>query len=101
MRKYSEERNIKTYLTALITEKGFSVDSTLNREGHIGLTWENLIEFCEQLSESDQEKIIDTCTEIDFFNRDVFHYLNFLVDGMIQSFDLFISKNTESNSGVR
>lgn len=80
--------DIKTYLTNLITEKGHSVDESVEREGHIGLTWENLIEFCEQIAPEDQEKIIETCTKIDFKHGDVFHFLNYLIDGMIKSMNL-------------
>ena len=72
-------QNIRTYLTNLITEKGQTVDTAVERDGHIGLTWENLIEFCEQVNPKDQEKIIETCTKIDFNNGDVFHFLNYLV----------------------
>jgi hypothetical protein len=78
-------QNLTTYLTALITEKGRSTDDGIVREGHFGLTWQNLIEFCEAISPQDRKKIINTCTKIDFMNGDVFHFLNYLVDGMIQS----------------
>jgi hypothetical protein len=78
-------QNLTTYLTNLITEKGHSTDDAVVREGHFGLTWQNLIEFCESVNPQDKQQIITTCTKIDFLNGDVFHFLNYLVDGMIQS----------------
>tara|TARA_R110001583_G_scaffold88876_4_gene230012 strand:- start:4815 stop:5033 length:219 start_codon:yes stop_codon:yes gene_type:complete len=67
---------------------GQSLHSDVVREGHIGLTWNNLVDFCEQTSPVDQRKLITTITEIDLANGDVIHFLNYLVDGMIKSMGL-------------
>jgi len=83
-----QTKGINSYLTALITEKGQSVETEIKRDGHIGLTWEHLIEHCEGSSPDDQIKIMETCMKIDFGNGDVFHFLNYLVDGMIKSMNL-------------
>lgn len=72
------------YLTALITEKGVSIDAEIKKEGHIGLTWNHLIQFVESMPEY-HDTIRQTLVKIDFLNGDVFHYLNYLVDGMIKA----------------
>jgi hypothetical protein len=84
-KKEKKMQNISTYLTNLITEKGQDIYAEVEREGHFGLTWKHLIDFCEQINPKDQSKIIENCTIIDFKNGDVFHFLNFLIDGMIKS----------------
>jgi len=78
------EQNIREYLTALITEKGQSLENGPNIDGHIGLTWEHLIDFIETAPEH-HEEIRKTLVGIDFQNRDVFHYLTFLSDAMIKA----------------
>jgi hypothetical protein len=80
-----EQSEIKRVMTNMIVEKGQRLDASVERDGHIGLTWENLVDFCEQVSPSDQAAIIEMLTKIDFNNGDVFHYLNFLMDGMVAS----------------
>lgn len=81
-----------TYLTALISEKGRSVEAALPVEGHINLSYQNLIEFIDQMPAPVQKQIRDTLVMIDFKNGDVFHYLDFLVQGMIkaQGLDAFV-----------
>lgn len=74
-----------TYLTALISEKGRSVEAALPIEGHIDLSYQNLIEFIDQVEPATQKQIRDTLVMIDFKNGDVFHYLDFLVQGMIKA----------------
>ena len=81
----SPTSEINNVLTNMITEKGQSVYTEVVRDGHFGLTWQHLIEFCDQISPVDQQNIINTITKIDFYNGDVFHFLNYLVDGMILS----------------
>lgn len=78
------QSEVRRVMTNMITEKGQSLDTGICREGHIGLTWENLVDFCDEISPKDQKGIIDTLTKIDFNNGDVFHFLNYLVDGMCQ-----------------
>ena len=76
---------LDTYLRTLINEKGGDVEKDLNRPGHIGLCYDNLIEFIMQMPASIQQDIRDTLVMIDYKNGDVFHYLNHLVDGMIDA----------------
>jgi len=78
-------QSIREYLTALITEKGKSVHAELEIEGHIGLCYENLIEFVEQVPKEMQESIRAMLVKIDFKNGDVFHYLDHLVQGMLKA----------------
>lgn len=80
----NKSSQMTTYLTNLITEKGVSVDVDIKKEGHIGLTWRHLIEFIEVMPEQ-HEQIRTTLVKIDFMNGDVFHYLNFLIDAMINA----------------
>ena len=80
---------MQDYLERLITEKGRSLDECLLAEkGHINLTWENLIDFVCQQPKVTKDKIRDTLLTIDFKNGDVFHYLDFLVVGMMKSLNL-------------
>jgi hypothetical protein len=75
---------MRTYLNNLITEKGTSLDSTINLDGHFGLTYEMLVDFiCDAKDYHSQIKT--TLTKIDFMNGDVFHYLNHLAEGMVKS----------------
>lgn len=72
------------YLCTLINEKGVSIYEEIQIEGHFGLRWSDLIDFIVSLPEYHQ-KIKDTLVKIDFLNGDVFHYLNYLANGMVQS----------------
>lgn len=85
-------QTITQYLTALIEEKGKSLDTEIKVEGHIGLTYQNLVEFIEQVPAQMQKQIRATLIKIDFHNGDVFHYLNHLGEGM--------AKQVEDNMGV-
>ncbi|HHJ3080365.1 TPA: hypothetical protein ACPVZG_004216 [Vibrio parahaemolyticus] len=78
------EQNIREYLTALITEKGQSVENGPSIDGHIGLTWQHLIDFIDTVPEYHGE-IRKTLVKIDFHNGDVFHYLTFLSNAMIKA----------------
>lgn len=73
---------MREYLENLITEKGKDLDSTIKLDGHIGLTYQMLVDFiCEM---KDYHEIIrKTLVKIDFLNGDVFHYLNHLASGMV------------------
>ncbi len=75
---------MKTYLEALIQEKGSELDQEINIEGHYGITYEDLINFIGGMKEYHQE-IKSTLVKIEFHNGDVFHYLDFLAKGMVDS----------------
>lgn len=75
---------MKKYLITLIEEKGKSIDDEIQIEGHIGLTYEMLIDFIEEQKQY-HKQIKDTLIKIDFKNGDVFHYLNHLANGMVKS----------------
>lgn len=75
-------RSMTEYLTALITEKGHSVEDEIKIEGQFGLTWQHLIEFIET-QPSYHSDIKSTLCRIDFVYGDVFHYLTHLANGMI------------------
>ena len=75
---------MKTYLTNLIEEKGKSLDTEIELEGHFGLTFEMLVDFISQAKEYHAE-IRKTLVMIDFKNGDVFHYLNHLAQGMVKA----------------
>lgn len=78
------DQNIREYLTALITEKGRSVEHGPNIDGHFGLTWQHLIDFIDTVP-NNHEEIRKTLISIDFHNGDVFHYLTFLSEAMIKA----------------
>lgn len=74
---------MKTYLENLITEKGVSLETDMNIEGHI-LSYDVLIEFIVNHKEF-HNQIRKTLIMIDFKNGDVFHYLRHLANGMIKA----------------
>ena len=79
---------MRNFLTTLIQEKGAQTDDSMNIEGHIGLTYENLIEFVSQEGMSQHHAAItNTLVKIDFKNGDVFHFLNHLALGMIAAME--------------
>lgn len=75
---------MKKYLTTLIEEKGKSLDDEIQIEGHIGLTYEMLVDFIESMPEY-HDRIKRRIVQIDFNNGDVFRYLNYLAEGMVKS----------------
>lgn len=75
---------MKTYLTNLITEKGFSMNDCIELDGHFGLTYQMLVDFILSVPEH-HHAIRSTLVKIDFMNGDVFHYLNHLAAGMVAS----------------
>lgn len=75
---------MRTYLNNLITEKGKDLDSTINLEGHFGLTYKMLVDFICEAKEY-HTQIRTTLVKIDFANGDVFNYLNHLANGMVKS----------------
>lgn len=86
------QQDIKEYLEALIIEKGASLDDDI-LEGHIGLDYHMLIDYIEQATQY-HDQIRKTLVMIDFKNGDVFHYLKFLAEGMVEAMgmnlDLFV-----------
>ena len=75
---------MRKYLTNLITEKGSSLDATINLDGHFGLTYGMLVDFiCD--AKDYHKQIRTTLVRIDFKNGDVFHYLDHLAAGMVKS----------------
>jgi len=75
---------METYLTTLIEEKGRRITDAIDIKGHIGLTYEMLIEFIGSMPEY-HKQIRTTLVKIDFLNGDVFHYLHHLAEGMVAS----------------
>ena len=76
---------MKKYLKNLITEKGRSLDEALRADqGHINLNWHVVIEFICNLPANIKKDIRNKLVVIDFKNGDVFHFLNYIVDGMIK-----------------
>ena len=76
---------MKKYLTTLIEEKGHSIDEEITIDGHFGVTYEMLLDYIEGASPTDKKQIKNTLVKIDFLNGDVFHFLNYLGEGMIAS----------------
>lgn len=75
---------MRTYLNNLITEKGRDLEDDMNIDGHIGLTYQMLVDFVVEAKDYHQE-IRKTLVKIDFCNGDVFHYLNHLANGMVKA----------------
>ncbi|MDH5572531.1 MAG: hypothetical protein OEY89_12250 [Gammaproteobacteria bacterium] len=75
---------MKEWLTTLIEEKGKSVDDEIKLDGHFGLTYEMLIDYIDDAKEY-HGQIRKTIVQIDFKNGDVFHYLDYLAKGMVES----------------
>lgn len=80
----SGDQTMNEYLDALITEKGSSTDASIDIDGVVGLTWQHLIDFIDQLPEH-HEDIRKNLVHIDFVNGDVFDYLTHLAKGMIEA----------------
>ncbi len=76
---------MKTYLENLITEKETDLETTINIDGHIGITYQMLIDYIVEVGTAYHEQIRTTLVKIDFLNGDVFHYLNFLAEGMVKA----------------
>ena len=75
---------MKSYLTTLIEEKGRELTDTIELEGHIGLTYQMLVDFIETMPEY-HAQIRQTLVKIDVLNGDVFDFLNHLAEGMVAS----------------
>lgn len=80
-------KEMPSYLENLITEKGVDTYKDINLEGfegHIGFTYEVLIQNICALRAEDQITIRATLSAIDYLNGDVFHFLHFLAKGFMQ-----------------
>jgi|TARA_R110000803_G_scaffold171988_1_gene234888 hypothetical protein len=75
---------MKNYLTTLIEEKGKDLDTCINLDGHFGLTYGMLIDYVDGATQY-HNQIKTTLVKIDFMNGDVFHYLDYLANGMVQA----------------
>ena len=75
---------MRTYLENLITEKGVSLESEIKIDGHIGLTYQMLVDYIVEMKPYHKE-IRKTLVMIDFKNGDVFHYLDYLTKGMLKA----------------
>ncbi len=73
---------METYLKNLITEKGVDLETDIGLDGHLGLTWQMLINYVVEAREH-HATIRRTLVVIDFKNGDVFHYLRHLAAGMV------------------
>lgn len=74
---------MRNYLEALITEKGVDLEGEIKIDGHIGLTWQMLVDFIVEQAVEYHGEIRKTLVKIDFLNGDVFHYLTHLANGML------------------
>lgn len=75
---------MRTYLENLITEKGVDLETDIDIDGHIGLTYQMLVDFIVEAKQH-HKQIRDTLVLIDFKNGDVFHYLKYLAEGMLKA----------------
>lgn len=75
---------MKKYLETLITEKGKQLDQTIQIDGHIGITYQMLVDFVHECPEQ-HAFIKDTIVKIDFKNGDVFHFLHHLAECMCKA----------------
>ena len=73
---------MNTYLTNLIEEKGKSLETPVEIEGHFGMTLANVVEFICSLPLEVQKDCRNKLVYIDFKNGDVFHFLDYIANGM-------------------
>ncbi|MFT6903895.1 MAG: hypothetical protein ACJAS1_000540 [Oleiphilaceae bacterium] len=79
---------MKKYLTNLITEKGVSLDAEITGLKDsifgevIGMTWNDVVDFIVENKEY-HSKARNTLVAIDFKNGDIFHFLRYLAQGMV------------------
>jgi len=76
---------MENYLANLITEKRISINSDIQLDGHIGLTYKMLIDYIVVKATAYHDQIRTTLVKIDFLNGDVFHYLDYLAAGMVKA----------------
>jgi len=75
-------KDMNEYLVNLIEEKGKSLDTPVVIEGHFGMTLANVVEFICNLPDAVQKDCRDKLVYIDFKNGDVFHFLQYIAEGM-------------------
>ena len=74
------------FIKTMIEEKGISLDTCLlEKDGHIGLTVQMLLDFIAQMHEHSIRAIKDCFSKIDFQNGDLMHYMNHLAWAMNKS----------------
>jgi len=77
---------MEKYLTMMIEEKGKDIDdfiTCLEKKGHFGVTYKMLIDFIVSMPKEIKSQIKKILIYIDFKNGDVFHYFNYIADGMV------------------
>jgi outer membrane scaffolding protein for murein synthesis (MipA/OmpV family) len=83
-------KDMRAYLVALITEKGRDINDEIQGLTNdvfgdvVGVEYETLIDFVVDMPQL-HKQIRDTLVMIDFKNGDVFHYLDFLANGMVNN----------------
>lgn len=83
-------QTFKQYLEALITEKGQDLDNDVEGLENeifgpvIGFTYQNLVDALVDMKEYAQQ-IKTMLVKIDFKNGDVFHYLKYLANGIVNA----------------
>ena len=75
---------MRNYLENLITEKGVSLETEIEIDGHIGLTYQMLVDYIVEMKPH-HKQIRDTLVMIDFKGGDVFHYFDHLTKGMLKA----------------
>jgi hypothetical protein len=87
-----DTRDFATWMRLLISEKGTEPTSPVpafESAGHIGLSYDHLIEFAAKNATADQQSAIrKNLVMLDVNNADVFDYLNHLMNGMIKALGL-------------
>jgi hypothetical protein len=77
---------MEKYLTTMIEEKGKDIEDyieCLEDKGHFGITYQMLIDFIVSMPKEIKRQIKKTLIYIDFKNGDVFHYFDYIADGMV------------------
>ncbi len=83
-------KDMRAYLVALITEKGRDINDEIQGLTNdvfgevMGVEYETLIDFVVDMPQL-HKQIRDTLVMIDFKNGYVFHYLDFLANGMVNN----------------
>ncbi len=75
---------MRTYLENLITEKGVDLETEIKIEGHIGFTYQMLVDLIVE-EKAYHKQIRNTLIMIDFKNGDVFHYLDHLAREILKA----------------
>ncbi len=85
-------RDFATWMRLLIAEKGTDPTSPIpafESAGHIGLSYDHLVEFAAKNATAGQQHAIKkNLVMLDVNNADIFDYLNHLMNGMIKALGL-------------